>query len=1779
MPNPLFELDFVPGAGPGVLDHSRVCGRPVLSLGTGLELVLGALQLSTEVRELRLRHVRVLGPVVLDAPCTLRVALLPDERRFVVSCLRPASAQDPNVLEQVYLLGDFELTPGVAELPLDAGGQSPGSLRVPVELTPEREQEQGYVVHPWVLDACIETLQAVAARQSPSPHEGMRTCIVHVESLRVGQAGKPAHSAAWPTTSAPTTTSAAALLDADGEVLIALDGVLCLACTNVEHETIERATHHLTALASDVFVGRTLRPDDNLVEQGVSSLDLVRFLNAVQAELGVSLELKHALQAPSLRAMAQLYTAPAGEQPYEVESSLQSVPDLGPERGGQASFGQEQLWVLERVGDLGPAYHEAVALCLPLGFDLAALKRSLQLLADRHDALRSFFSSDAGGVRLGFDPELPVLLECLPADQVGDRERDASIDALCRTLCRRPYDLTRGPLWRVTLIPTAGSTWVLFEAHHAVVDGWSFERVLLPELAQIYSSVVSGVACLLPAVRPYQAFVSRERQQLHKRQASGELAWWRAKLQDVPALLALPLDMPRPARIAYAGRVVAVPLPKALMQSVTGLARQEGATLFATLLAGYQLLLCRYARQSRFCVGVVTANRGVASHESIVGLCANMLPLRADVGPDDRVSELIERVNVRVHELLERQSDPFSAVVTECAVSRDPRYSPLVQVIFALEQEPDALAFGNAQARMLPVHSGSSKFDLTLAVRLASDGSATASFEYRTDLFHDATVTSMGQSLARVLQSMVQQRDGQVRDVALTGGASDAQLAALSHGPSTPLAERHIHQLFEAQAARTPEQLAFACGARTLTYAQLNARSNRLAHWLVRHGVERDVRVGVSLSRTLDLPVVLLGILKSGGAYVPLDPALPAARRQFIERDAAVAFVVVDEANDAPPSAGVAPRVRCEAVTVDADLPTHDLHLPVPSNSLAYVIYTSGSTGQPKGVMVEHGNVDNFVAAMSRVIDLSPRSAWLAVSAASFDISVLELLWTSAMGMPVVLDPGLAHWAAGQAAPHGPRGQPITHLQCTPSGLRVLLAQAAGRALLAGLQHLLIGGEALPAELARRARELVRGRITNMYGPTETTVWSSCFELGESEECVPIGHPISNTVLAVVDEHGRLQPRGAIGELWIGGAGVARGYVDRPQLDAERFVSGVPLGEPALRMYRTGDLVRQRSDAAFEFLGRIDTQVKVRGHRVELGEIEVALGQHAGLEDCCVVLHEGHGDAARLVAYVVPVGDAPVEPRELLAHLVERVPSYMLPEVFVALARLPLNVNGKLDRQALPEPPAAISSESECVAPTSELEHTLAAVWREVFGRATLSVTRDFFADGGDSLLGVRLADAAAARGLPISVRDLFVHRTIRDLAAFLERDATRADATNLAAEVELSQDTCSKLQLTSPVAAREGVFMTGATGFLGAFLLDELTRDSTQTIHCLVRAASQSEALQRLRDNLAGYGLDPERVLRHVRVVTGALDAPTLGLSTQRYAQLASECGVVLHNAAEVNFVYPYERLRPSNVDGTRAVIDFAATGRRKELHFVSTIAVAPAGLRASFGAPVSEHAPLDDWSALEDGYSQSKWVAEQLVRLAARAGLPVAIYRPGRILGHSVTGFVPQDDAIVRAIASIVQLGCGFSSRGLALHDLCQVDVVARAIKSLLHSGAGVDTTLHLTNPQPVAVATFYDWLRAFGYAVTELRYPAWRELIREAGSATPFYALLQYMPTASAEARLQPQVRCEHSTAVLRAHGVSWPPFEAATLHAMLRRLIEAGLIAAPSQPGLAQSATAC
>jgi len=1034
------------------------------------------------------------------------------------------------------------------------------------------------------------------------------------------------------------------------------------------------------------------------------------------------------------------------------------------------SFAQQRLWFLARLEPDSPAYNIPRPLRLRGALNVPALRQTFNQILDRHDVLRGRFELIDGQPMQLIASQLEIDLPVIALQHLSPNEREAEVSRLAIADAEQPFDLSKAPLLRVSLLKLAPDEHVLLlTMHHIVSDGWSM-GLLVKEMASIYESISEQQPPALPKPTiQYADFARWQHKWLQDGVLEEQVRYWQQHLNEAPAVLSLPIAKQRPATQTINGSHRSRTLSQKLKRALKELSRQEGVTLFMMLLAAFTTLLYRYSGQDDLVVGTPIAGRNREELEALIGFFVNTLPLRTSLAGNPSFRELLTRVKETSLGAYAHQELPFEKIVEAIQPVRSLSHSPIFQVMFALQNQPRAtFTLPGLEVAHLKRDYDTAKFDLSLFMS-ERDDRLSCWLEYNTDLFTTTSVERLLDHFETLLESIVANPDRSISQMPLLSERERQEILVdwnrtQAEFDGTIL----VHELFEAQTERTPEATALVAGKERLNYRELNARANQLARYLLATGVGPDQRVGVCLERSADAVIAILATLKAGGAYMPLDLAYPAERLAFTLADSEARVLLTNEA-----LAATVPDTAARKVFLDSEWPVIARHessnLPRVAHpeNLAYVIYTSGSTGRPKGVAIEHRSTATFLQWAMKTFSAAELSSVLLSTSFCFDLSVFELFAPLSVGGKVILVENALQLA-------NLNGEEVTLVNTVPSAMTELVRFGG---IPASVQTVNLCGEPLLKSLVDEIYERTQARqVLNLYGPSEDTTYST-YVLAERD--VPteptIGRPMSNTAAYILDREGQPVPVGVPGELHLSGAGLARGYLNRPELTAEKFIPDPYSGSGGARMYGTGDLARYRADGEIEFLGRIDHQVKLRGYRIELGEIEIALREHDAVEDA-VVIAQDSATGRDLVAYVavqLPVDEQSVTAR-MRALLRTTLPEYMVPAYFVFLERLPLTPNGKIDRRALPSATRSRADLTESrTTPANKVEQRLARIWKEVLSLDRVGFNDNFFEIGGHSLLAVRLvSEIEKAFGQKLALVSLFRHTTIESQAEALSHVA-----------------------------------------------------------------------------------------------------------------------------------------------------------------------------------------------------------------------------------------------------------------------------------------------------------------------------------------------------------------------------------------------------------------------
>jgi amino acid adenylation domain-containing protein len=1147
--------------------------------------------------------------------------------------------------------------------------------------------------------------------------------------------------------------------------------------------------------------------DDHFFEIGGHSLLAVQLVTHVRASLGIELPLRTIFAQPTLAGLAQSLSAQDRVEQITIPRADRDAPL-------PLSWAQQRLWFIDQLdGAAGAAYHMPVALRLHGRLDRTALKRTLDRIVARHENLRTtFVNGDAGPVQVIAPEAIGFVLNEIDLSALADDARDVELRRQSLEEARASFDMATGPLIRGRLLTLAdGDHALLLTQHHIVSDGWSM-GILVKEVTALYAAFVEGREDPLPPLPiQYADYAVWQRGWLQGAALQQQLDFWRKHLQGAPGLLELPTDRPRPPMQSHAGDVVSVQFSASLTEGLRSLSQRHGTTMFMTLLAGWSALLSRLSGQSDVVIGSPVANRQRTEVEPLIGFFVNTMALRVTVEDDPSVSQLLSRVRELTLDAYTHQDVPFEQVVEALQPQRSMSYSPLFQTMLSVNNTPaggtltaPGLVFSAVRGERNTTH-----FDLELAINEHADGMS-AAMAYSTALFDRSTVERTADYFMHMLEAMVADDRQKVSGVRLLSDAQRQQVTSLFNatGADYPR-EKTIHGLFEYQAKHRPGASALIFETRTLSYAELNQRANRVAHRLISMGVKPDDRVAICAERGIDMVVGVFGILKAGAGYVPVDPSYPRERLLYMLKDSAPSALVIDvgmgEVQSDLANTGL-PFIRMHDAALDSEAHCDPVVSGLAPTNLAYVIYTSGSTGQPKGVMVEHRSVVNLWSSLERdVFQSHGRDAVIALNAGlSFDASIQSLTQLLS-GRCVSIVPASVRTDGVAMLAYLAKDR-VEALDCTPAQLEVMIAADLFKADKLPLKTILVGGDAVQ----KRTWDIAAASSIacfNVYGPTECTVDATLARIVPGVQ-PHIGRAVANTQVYLLDECGEPVPVGVTGELYIGGHGVARGYFDRSELNTEKFLKDPFSIDPGARMYRTGDLGRWRQDGNIEYLGRNDFQVKIRGFRIELGEIEAVVCACDGVSEAVVIACEDAEGDKYLVAYIIAEQGADPSAADLRKQVSGELPGHMIPRAFVTVDAWPLTPNGKLDRRALPAPDQSSVAVRDYVSPEGEIEQMLAEIWQTLLGLDRVGRNDNFFEIGGHSLLAIRMFHLLRERiGIAPALSAVFAAPTVSMLAIAIEEIRSKKSPAPLLVSLQTVRGDERPLFCVHPVGGQVGVY------------------------------------------------------------------------------------------------------------------------------------------------------------------------------------------------------------------------------------------------------------------------------------------------------------------------------------------------------------------------------------
>lgn len=1385
--------------------------------------------------------------------------------------------------------------------------------------------------------------------------------------------------------------------------------------------------------------------------------------------------------------------------------------------------------------------------------DVTLLRQAWELVVERHAILRTLFVWEKRKQPLQVVRRTVSLpWQELDWRNLPEAEKQTSLEHFLAEDRRKGVDLTKAPLMRFAVLRLSDTDLrLVWSRHHLLLDGWSV-AIVLNDLNDFYTQLIAGKAASIKAKAApplFQDYIAWLQQQ----DANAAEKFWRDYLAGFSEATPLPSDRPTSRKDEYYVEKE-IWLSEEATDQLRQLARTYRLTINTIVQAAWALLLHRYSGKDEILFGATVAGRPyeLAGVSEMVGVFINTLPVRMSIRPDLPV---IEWVQLLQRAQLDRDRYEYSLLSDIHKWSELPASATngLFESILIFENLPDIQADQLLQLEGLSGYERSN-YPLTvvglpgrqLGLRLAYDGR-----------FSHSLIERMLTHFKNLTLEIARQPQLPIKQLNMLSPTEEQQLLRDWQGPAQDYpAILCAHQLFEEQAARYPDTLAVVSPAGQLSYAELNAQANSLAHYLINQAVQPGAKVGICTERTPAMLVGLLAVLKAGAAYVPLNPAYPLDRQSWMLADAGAEILLTEQALA---EQGKVPDSGFKIVYMDgAESPIYAGNVTNPELTLAqdypsHVIYTSGSTGQPRGVISSHRALVNLGLSFLEAHGFDQTFAgqrWLMIPHISFSASIGDLFPAFFNAMTIVLHPDPAA-LTGTRLVEFCNEYAINIINTAVPLWKQWTETLPAKVEFASLHTLMVGGDSAPLPVLQRWATATQHRLAffNHYGQTEVNSCCSAYRTVDGTELqeffltnVPIGRPVPNIQVWVLDDALRPVPAGVTGDLYTSGPTLAGGYLNRPELDIAQFIDVAILDSPPRRLYKTGDVGRYLPDGRLEFLGRSDQQVKIRGYRVEPGEIENALKQHPQVHECVILARqEANTSEKYLVAYFV--AGKSLEISHLRRFLATRLPEYMIPAYFVELAELPLNANGKVDRQALPAPqPAAVQLNTELVPLTTETEKQLAAIWQETLvtpGKPfEVGAYTNFFEAGGHSLkAALVMTRLNEVFSLNLPLRTIFELPELRALARYIEASQKGEVAENISPGVDLRAEAFFKLEISpdivAPVDNPVKILLTGATGFLGSYLLAELLQQTSAKIYCFVRAETPAAGFKRIQQTLQNYRLWDDNFIERIVPIAGDLAEVRLGLDEATYEKLAQEIELIVHNGGTVNFLQSYSALKPANVEGTKEVVRLATTYRLKPVHFVSTLSIFLA--KGYLNQVITEQTNPLLTQGLAESYTESKWVADTIIRQAGLAGLPVTVYRPARITGASQTGITNLGDLLCRYWKGCIQLGALPLN---ASFDLIPVDFLAKTLVSLLRQTNIRGKVLHFYNQDRLNAATLANILNDYNCPVQLLPYNEWYTRLSQSESENSLHTLLPLLARSEQEIEPEPVFDCSLTSSLLPA-----------------------------------------
>ncbi|MCX7746300.1 MAG: amino acid adenylation domain-containing protein [Clostridia bacterium] len=1435
--------------------------------------------------------------------------------------------------------------------------------------------------------------------------------------------------------------------------------------------------------------------NNSFFEVGGDSLNAFELMCKIYREFNVDISLKEIFELKTVKKISQVIKK-------AEDNTLYSIQAVEEKTYYSVSSEQKRMFLLSQKEGIGVNYNIPIPISIEGEIDILRLESVFKKIIERHEAFRTSFEIIEGQILQKIHRNLDFALEFVEIDQ-----KNQHIDEVIRKEIR-PFVLGNAPLVRAVIMKiTSQHHILLIDMHHIISDGVS-ANILINEIVKLYE----GIDLPLQKLQ-YKDYVGWQLKFIRTQKFKAQKEYWKGVLAEETPSLNMPLDFKRSDIQTFNGKTVKYKVGMDQIKKVDSFVKEQGITLNTLFMAVYALILNKYTRQEDIIVGSIVAGRGHPDLENVIGVFNNFLPIRFNIRKEDTFAEYLETTHKLMINAYENMNYPYDRMVEEAGKKSERLRNPLFDTALNFHSEFDigsidlTVSTGEQCLRfnIYELDTKVSRLDFKLDVFLNKGKALALVLEYNTNLFKDETMAKFIDCFINLLEQVLSDPYNKLKDLEIISGKEKQQiLFDFNNTEAEYPREKTIHNLFEKQVERTPENIAIAFGDIQMTYRELNKKANRLGIYLAKKGVTPESIVGIMTEPSVEMVLGILGILKAGGAYLPIDPDYPKDRIQFMLEDCKTKFLIT--------KGGLSHKVEFNGEIIDLENDevfredSYALPESMPSN-LAYIIYTSGTTGIPKGVMIEHRNVVRLICNDKVLFDFNEKDVWTLFHSFCFDFSVWEIFGALLYGGKLVIVSKKTARDTKEFLNLLLKNK-VTVLNQTPSAFYNLIAEESKHLEpKLGLRYVIFGGEALkPLRLKEWRQRYLSAKLINMYGITETTVHVTFKEVTEKDienNLSNVGKPIPTLKVYIMDEDRKLLPIGAAGEIYVGGDGVGRGYLSRPELTAQRFVSSPYNREEIL--YKSGDLARYLPDGDIEYLGRIDQQVKIRGHRVELGEIESRLREHPCIKEAIVIAQEGDTGNKQLCAYFAADKDLTVQ--EIRCFVAATLPGYMIPSHFAVIERIPLTQNGKLDIKALQNLSKQLSVETEYIKPTTELELKLEAIFSEILGIPKLGVDGNFFELGADSLSIMRSLSKLYVHNWGLTFQDLYDYPTIRMLSKKIETGSYNTEKIDESMILEVARKHDGKdLILNKERISYSNVLLTGATGFLGVHILKQLLETTKAAIYCLVRGENQGASEKRLLELIRFYfgNLYDGQLGKRIYVIRGDISLEGLGISEQEYKELGSKVDLVIHTAALVKYYGDYSEFYNVNVLGTKRIIEFCSMFKKK-LGYVSTI-----GISGIYTVKQSKDNPAFCENDLYIGqkytdnvYVRSKFEAESLIHQAINNGLNAVVFRAGNLTGRYDDGHFQvniDENAFYRVLKSIGKLEVIPEETLDKDIELTPVDYISDAIIKLICVDEASRKVFHMFNHKKIKIKKIMEIVNDQGFNIRVLSGTQFKKVIND-------------------------------------------------------------------------------